>query len=121
MQVFGLPAHVIRNGGAASRLIAAKTPNIAAAIRGDAVARWWSAMAKGLSAEDAAEARPSAFHPLSLTSAWTPTRRQNELRTRMACFFAPKAPPPGLSIDWRCPTAESPATSASCCSIARQD
>jgi transposase InsO family protein len=56
MQVFGLPGHLIGNGGAASRLIAAKTPNIAAAIRRDAVARWRSAMAKGLSGEDAAKA-----------------------------------------------------------------
>ena len=67
MQVFGLPGHLIRNGGAASRLIAAKTPNIAAAIRRDAVARWRSAMAKGLSARGCGQGgRPSALHPLSL-------------------------------------------------------
>lgn len=56
MQVFGLPGHVIRNGRAASRLIDAKTPDIAAAVRRDLVARWRGAMAKGLSAEDAAKA-----------------------------------------------------------------
>ena len=55
MQVFGLPGHVIRNGRAASRLIDAKTPNIAAAVRRDLVARWRQGMAKGLSAQDAAD------------------------------------------------------------------
>jgi putative transposase len=54
MQVFGLPGHVIRNGRRASRLIGAKTPNIAAAIRRDALARWRRAMAKGLTADEAA-------------------------------------------------------------------
>ncbi len=56
MQVFGLPGHVIRKGRAASRLIDAKPPSGAAARRRDAVARWRGAMAKGLSAEDAAQA-----------------------------------------------------------------
>jgi putative transposase len=56
MQVFGLPGHIIRNGRAASRLIDAEPPNSEAAIRRDAVARWRTAMAKGLSAEDAARA-----------------------------------------------------------------
>ena len=53
MQVFGLPGHLIRNGGAASRLIDAKDParNGASTRRRRALA---SAMAKGLSAEDAA-------------------------------------------------------------------
>jgi transposase InsO family protein len=67
MQVFGLPGHLIRNGGAASRLIDAKTPNIAAAIRRDAVARWRSAMAKGLSAADAAKI---VAHPRSTLYRW---------------------------------------------------
>jgi|RhiMethySRZTD1v2_1073278.scaffolds.fasta_scaffold430064_1 transposase InsO family protein len=70
MQVFGLPGHLIRNGGAASRLIAAKTSNIAAAIRRDAVARWRSAMAKGLSGEDAAKA---VGHPRSTLYRWQKT------------------------------------------------
>jgi putative transposase len=56
MQVFGLPSHIIRNGRAASRLLAAKTPQIEAARRRDAVARWRSAMADGLTAEQAARA-----------------------------------------------------------------
>jgi transposase InsO family protein len=56
MQVFGLPGDVIRNGRLASRLIDAETPNIAAASRRDAVSRWRQAMAKGLTAEDAARA-----------------------------------------------------------------
>jgi hypothetical protein len=54
MQVFGLPGHVIRNGRRASRLIDAKTPKIAAAIRRDALARWRRAMAQGLTAQEAA-------------------------------------------------------------------
>ena len=56
MQVCGLPGHVIRNAGAASRLLAAQTPNIEAARRRDAVARWRGAIADGLSAERAAQA-----------------------------------------------------------------
>src|SRR3977135_2933385 len=56
MQVIGLPAHVIRNGRAASRLLAAKTPDIEAARRRDAVHRWRGAMAAGLSAGQAARA-----------------------------------------------------------------
>jgi len=54
MQVFGLPGHVIRNGRRASRLIDAETPNIAAAMRRDAVRRWRQAMDMGLSAAEAA-------------------------------------------------------------------
>jgi putative transposase len=64
MQVFGRPFHIIRNGRAASRLLTAKTPQIAAARR-DAVQRWRGAMADGLSAEQAARAvgvpRPTLY------------------------------------------------------------
>ena len=56
MQVFGLPGHVMRNGRAASRLIDAKTPNIVAAMRRDAVERWRQAMARGLTSREAADA-----------------------------------------------------------------
>jgi hypothetical protein len=56
MQVFGLPGQIIRNGRAASRLLAAKTPDIEAARRRDAVARWRRAMADGLTAAQAARA-----------------------------------------------------------------
>lgn len=56
MQVFSLPGHVIRNGRAASRLLDAENSNVVAARRRDAVGRWRSAMAKGLSAGDAAKA-----------------------------------------------------------------
>jgi len=56
MQVFGLPSHCIRNGRAASRLLAAQTPDIEAARRRGAVARWRGAIADGLSAERAAQA-----------------------------------------------------------------
>ena len=56
MQVFGLPRQVIRDGRAASRLLDAKTPDIEAARRRDAVVRWRRAMGDGLSAERAAQA-----------------------------------------------------------------
>ena len=56
MQVRSLPRHVIRNGRAASRLLGAKTPDIEAERRRDAVARWRRAMADGLTAQQAAKA-----------------------------------------------------------------
>jgi len=56
MQVFGLPRHIIRNGRVASRLLDAKTPDIEAARRRDAVARWRRAMADGLTSAQAAQA-----------------------------------------------------------------
>jgi transposase InsO family protein len=56
MQVFGLPGHVIRNAGRASRLLDAKTPTIEAERRRDAVARWRRAMRDGLDADRAAAA-----------------------------------------------------------------
>ena len=56
MQVFGLPGHIIRNARGASRPLAAQTPDIEAARRGDALARWRQAMAQGLTSQQAAEA-----------------------------------------------------------------
>lgn len=56
MQIFGLPGHIIRNAQAASRLVAAKRPDIEAQRRRDAVARWRRAIAGGLSAAAAADA-----------------------------------------------------------------
>ena len=56
MQVFGLPGHLIRSARSASRLLAAKTPDIEAERRRDAVARWLTARAAGLTAERAAAA-----------------------------------------------------------------
>ena len=56
MQVRGLPRQIIRNGCSASRLLAAKTPNIEAERRRDAAARWRRAIANGLTAEQAAQA-----------------------------------------------------------------
>ena len=56
MQVFGLPGHVTRNAGRASRLLGAKKPNIEEARRRDAVARWRCAMRDGLDAGQAARA-----------------------------------------------------------------
>lgn len=45
MQVFGLPGHVMRKGRVASRLLVAKTSELEAARRRDAVARWRRARA----------------------------------------------------------------------------
>ncbi|KAB2869140.1 MAG: hypothetical protein F9K43_11755, partial [Bauldia sp.] len=64
MQVFGLPGHAIRNG--------------------KAVERWRSAMAKGLSAEDAAKA---VGHPRATLYRWRKqpfpgSRRPHRLRLR---------------------------------------
>jgi putative transposase len=56
MQVFGLPGHIIRNAKGASRLLVGQTPDIEAARRRDALARWRKAMAQGLSSEQAARA-----------------------------------------------------------------
>ena len=55
MQVFGLPRHIIRSGSLASR-IAAKSSSNEAAIRRELVRRWRQAMARGLTAEAAAQA-----------------------------------------------------------------
>ena len=55
MQVFGLPRQIIRNGRAASRLLAAQTPTIEAERRREAVARWLKGRAAGLSAAQAAQ------------------------------------------------------------------
>jgi hypothetical protein len=55
MQVFGLSGRILRTGKLASR-IAAKSPNNDAAIRQAAVACWRQAMARGLTAEQAAQA-----------------------------------------------------------------
>lgn len=55
MQIRGLPRHVIRNAAQASRLLGAKTPDIEATRRRDALARWARARAGGLTAETAAE------------------------------------------------------------------
>ncbi len=56
MQVFGLPGEIIRNGRAASRLLAAKPLDAEAERRRDAVWRWRRAMSDGLSAERAGQA-----------------------------------------------------------------
>lgn len=84
MQVFGLPGHVIRNATAASRLLGAKTPDIEAQRRLDAVARWRAAMAKGLAAEAAANA---VGHPRSSLYRWEKkpvchSRRPKRLRAK---------------------------------------
>jgi len=55
MQIRNLPRHLIRLGCRASRLLAAQSPDIEAARRRDACARWTKARANGLSAKSAAE------------------------------------------------------------------
>ncbi len=84
MQVFGLPGHIIRNARAASRLLGAKTPDIEAARRRDAVARWRAAIAKGLSVADAAQA---VGHPRTSLYRWEKcprpgSRRPKRMRAR---------------------------------------
>lgn len=98
MQVFGLPGQIIRNGWAASRLLAAQTPNIEAARRRDAVARWRRARGDGLNAEQAAravgiprstlyrwekDAEPKSRRPRRVRpKTWTPELRQAVERLR---------------------------------------
>ena len=98
MQVFGLPRQIIRNGSAASRLLDAKTSDIEAAGRRDAVARWRRAMSDGLTAEQAAQAvgvprstlyrwekdaTPKSRRPRRARSkSWTPALRQAVERLR---------------------------------------
>src|SRR6516165_8078305 len=88
MQVRGLPREIIRNAAAASRLLAAKTANIEAERRRDAVTRWRRAMANGLTAEQAAQA---VGEPRSTLYRWEKSpeprsRRPNRVRQ-------PKWPP----------------------------
>ena len=56
MQVRTLPRQIIRNGAAASRLLAAKARDTEAERRRDVVARWRRAMANGLTSDEAAQA-----------------------------------------------------------------
>jgi hypothetical protein len=80
MQVIGLPSHVIRNGGAAAPLLAAKTPDIEAARRRDAVHRWRGARAAGPFCGTGREGRRrSARHPLSLGEAARKAKVPGEL------------------------------------------
>jgi putative transposase len=88
MQVRGLPRQIIRNGAAASRLLAAKTPNIEAERRRDAVARWRRAMSDGLSAEQAAQAVGA---PRSTLYRWE--KRSEPLSRRPKRVRQPKWPP----------------------------
>ena len=90
MQVFGLPSHCIRNGRAASRLLGAKTPDIEAERRRDAVARWRRAMADGLASDRAAravgEARANLYR-------WG---KRLEARSRKPARLRKPVRPPGL-------------------------
>ena len=86
MQVFGLPGHLIRNAGRASRLLGAETSTIEAERRRDAVARWRRAMDAGLSADDAAAA---VGVPRSTPS--TAGRRSRSRRAGVRTDGAPKA------------------------------
>lgn len=98
MQVRGLPRQIIRNGVAASRLLGAKTPDLEAERRRDAVARWRRAVSDGLTAEAAAravgvprstlyrwekDAAPKSRRPLRVRQkTWTPALRQAVERLR---------------------------------------
>jgi putative transposase len=90
MQVCGLPGHVIRNAGAASRLLGAKTPNIEAERRRDAVARWRRAMADGLASDRAARAVGEARGNLYR---W---EKRLEPRSRRPARLRKPVRPPGL-------------------------
>lgn len=76
MQIRGLPGHVIRNAMRASRLLDAKTPDIEAARRRDALARWGKARSEGLRARAAAEV---VGVPLSTLYRW---QKQDAPRSR---------------------------------------
>lgn len=75
MQVFGLPRHITRSGSLASRIAATSSSN-ETAFRRDAVARWRQAMAKGLSA---AEAAAAVGYPRSTLYRW---EKQPEPKSR---------------------------------------
>ncbi len=89
MQVFGLPRHIIRSGALASR-IAAQSSSNEAAIRGDAVRRWRQAMAKGLSAAEAAEV---VGYPRSTLYRW---EKRCEPKSRRPHRLRKPAWPPAL-------------------------
>jgi hypothetical protein len=91
MQVFGLPGHLIRSARAASRLLAAKTPNIEAERRRDAVARWLAARAGGLSSEAAAAAVGVPLSTLKRRRDDPQSKSRRPLRTRRPTH------PPGLA------------------------
>jgi len=90
MQVRGLPRQIIRNAAGAARLLAAKTPNIEAERRRDAVARWRLAMANGLTAGQAARA---VGEPRSTLYRW---RNDAEPKSRRPHRVRPKTWSPAL-------------------------
>jgi len=95
MRVFGLPRRIIRGGAVASRVLGsrrlgAKTPDIEAARRRDAVARWLGARADGLTAEQAARAVGT---PLSTLYRWA---KQATPRSRRPRTVRPKTWTPAL-------------------------
>ena len=90
MQVFGLPRQIIRNGRVASRLLAAKTPDIEAARRRDAVSRWRRAIADGLTTDEAAKA---VGVPRSSLYRW---EKDAEPKSRRPLRVRRKAWPPAL-------------------------
>ncbi len=83
MQIRSLPRHVIRDACRASRLLAAKTPDIEAARRRDALARWAKARAGGLMARVAADV---VGEPVSTLYRWqkqeTPRSRRPKRRRK---------------------------------------
>ena len=88
IQVFGLPGQIIRNGRAASRLLDAKTGDIEAARRRDAIARWRRAMADELTAEQAAR---TVDVPRATLYRWEKAPEQKSRRPKR--LRQPKWPP----------------------------
>src|SRR5687768_3880073 len=89
MQVGGLPRRIIRSAALASRL-AAQSPSNEAVRRDAIVERWRRAMAKGLSAEDAAAA---VGIPRSTLYRW---QKRSEPRSRRPHRKRPKSWTPAL-------------------------
>ena len=90
MQVFGLPGHIIRTAGLASRLIAAPAPNSEAAVRRELLDRWDRARSKGLTGEEAARAVGASRASLYR---W---RKQPEPRSRRPHHLRASTWSPGL-------------------------
>jgi hypothetical protein len=92
MQVFDLPGHLIRSARSASRLLAAKTPDIEAERRRGAMARWRAARAAGLTAEPAAQdANPGHGCHLSKWAGRTTKPKHGNARMCVADVICPYA------------------------------
>jgi transposase InsO family protein len=86
MQVCSLPGKVIRSAGFASRCLGAKTADIEAARRRDAVLRWVRARADGLTARQAARAVGVSRATLYRWAARPEPRSRRPERVRQRCW-----------------------------------